>query len=124
MNTWTRKGECNRCGWCCQYEIAVRIKVNISRDPDYYKVRGHQLFADGTARSLAYIGYPCPKFDEKEKSCMIYSERPRTCIEFPNSPDQVEDVPCSYWFERVGSDGSVERRGGMESPWPTSELYP
>jgi Fe-S-cluster containining protein len=118
---WVRQGDCNRCGWCCHYEVTVRLVRDARRDPDYWLARGYKIRPDGCVQVMTDIGLPCAQFDG-EKTCAIYATRPKTCRDFPEHPDQVEDIPCSYWFERIGDDGTIERRGGEGSPYPTSEF--
>lgn len=115
--TWKRNGECNNCGWCCRYEAVSRGVALVSRDPEYFHIRKHDV-KDGVARMVSYFECPCPKHDTEKLRCTIHETRPHTCAEFPFAPEQVEDTPCSYWFENeMGL-----KRGGMGSPFPTGIL--
>lgn len=125
-----RKGECNNCGWCCQFEGVYR---NIAQTPDgsplsesdrrFYAMRGGVTHDGGkTIRYLVHAFMPCDAHDQEAKTCTVYEDRPTICRNFPASPEQVEGSPCSYWFETV-VDGEIVRRGGGESPYPTEPQF-
>jgi Fe-S-cluster containining protein len=126
-----RKGECNHCGWCCQFDGVHR---NIVSPPDgvpqlhpsdrkFYELRGGQSPDGGrTIRYLVQAYAPCSAHDKERKRCTIYDDRPLSCTEFPSIPGQIEGTPCSFWFEDV-VDGAVVRRGGQGSPHPTPPAF-
>jgi Fe-S-cluster containining protein len=123
--TWTRHGECNHCGFCCQYSAQTQVVVenpNGIADPAYHRTRGFTLTYVGgvavKAVALALIQLPpCPKADVQGATtlCRDYEHRPTTCRDFPKTPDQVKGIPCSYWFESPAGDIV----GGLASPYPT-----
>ena len=123
MDNWTRKGECNSCGWCCQMVTWLTIVVpleQVKTDEKYFQVRGFNQHGQLSGDLFA----PCPQHDNENKCCRIYNERPATCCAFPISPDQIVKSPCSHWFERPTADGQTERIGGDGSPWPGHSVRP
>ena len=116
--TWTRHGECNQCGACCQ-SIAMTPLVRDAEkvaDRDFYDMRGfREVLLDGkpVLVLLANLVATCPQLTT-EQTCGVYDIRPRTCREYPQNPLDVISKPCSYWFERDGV-----RMGGQASPYPT-----
>ena len=116
---WVRRGECNHCGWCCQYQSRSVAEVTNPKglsDVEYYRTRGFQIHNVNGVPFAATIKVwhlaPCPQIADQR--CGIYETRPRTCRDFPVRPEQVVGIPCSYWFE----NGS-EKIGGQGSPFPT-----
>jgi len=113
---WTRHGECNNCGHCCQTftrDIVVRDMGTVA-DQAFYQARGFRpVTIDGQPRIIlaGWMAAPCP--EHTPTGCRIYSERPGTCQAFPTSPADVVQSPCSYWF----SDGA-NQVGGDGSPYP------
>lgn len=113
-NRWERKGECNHCGFCCEYLGSQKIGafVTDAPDEDYLRVRGfRQTERDGVKGWLltGYIHTPCPQ--HQANRCAIWLARPKSCSDWPVTPEQILGTPCSYWFERV-VDGVVQRLGG------------
>ena len=105
--TWARRGECNHCGWCCQFIARVKITGFATDTPDdvaFLALRRPAPFVD--------VPGPCIKHDVAAQRCTIYEVRPKACRQFPERPEQIEDTPCSYWFEGVDATGVVIRRGG------------
>jgi Fe-S-cluster containining protein len=125
-----RKGECNNCGWCCQFEAVHRATAASATgeplsasDQRFYALRGGQSVDGGkTVRYLMHAYVPCSAHDQDAQKCTVYDDRPDICRTFPSSPDQVEGSPCSHWFEAV-VDGQLVRRGGGESPYPTPPRF-
>lgn len=113
-NTWVRKGECSHCGWCCENIGRFEI-VAPTRDKQYALIRGARETAEGMVIAGDFCA-PCPQHIDNR--CAIYDNRPKTCVDFPSEPNEIVNIPCSYWFERE-VDGVVERRGGKESPYGT-----
>ncbi len=112
---WTRHGECNNCGFCCQM-FARRGEVRSSDQGDqaFYQARGFQpVTIDGTKRLLlmGWMAAPCPQ--HVDSACAIYATRPETCRDFPTLPVDVVATPCSYYFEQDGV-----KVGGDASPHP------
>jgi Fe-S-cluster containining protein len=116
--TWTRHGECNNCGHCCQTfkrDIVVRDPATVA-DPAFYEARGFTpVMVDGQERLMltGWMQAPCPA--HAGGGCLIYHDRPQTCQSFPTAPADVVDSPCSYWF-----DNGTAKAGGMGSPHPTT----
>ena len=132
MSEWVLKGECNHCGWCCQFHMLIRLTVP-SKTPErltpdlqiFYSLRGAVKGDDGRMRLIVHGFAPCSAHDNGlVKRCTIYEDRPQVCRDFPQAPDQLEGTPCSYWFERTLEDGTIERRGGLDSPWPSPPVFP
>ena len=125
---WVRQGECNHCGWCCQFE---GIQRNVVRpegrkeplDARFYELRGANVGADGAFRFLVHLYAPCSAHDVGALRCSIYEERPETCRAFPSVPEQIEGTPCSYWFEGQTEAGHIVRRGGNGSSHPTPPRF-
>jgi Fe-S-cluster containining protein len=122
----TRHGECNHCGWCCEYEGKTVAQVENPKgvsDPRYYRLRGfvldHREGIPVMARRTVWMRAVCPEFQGAKvtERCGIYQDRPETCQAFPTRPAQIVGTPCSYWFERDG----VRVGGGLGSPYPTEE---
>jgi Fe-S-cluster containining protein len=139
ISEWTRKGECNNCGWCCDKvarEAIVRTDEQIARDPAFYAARGFKpMDVDGARRHVlfAWLEAPCPQrwtvnvpnglggFSAQSR-CAVYNTRPQTCVSFPRLPVDIVGTPCSYWFEReAGIDSATYKAGGQGSPWPIDE---
>ena len=121
---WVRKGECNHCGWCCQFlgrrslfqafnlvgadgqpdHLRMQFKGN-SDDYDrrYLELRGVKITDERKRVGHATIGIylPCTAHDKDAGRCRVYEQRPRTCRDFPWAPEQVVGIPCSFWFERT-----------------------
>ena len=109
VNPWVRAGECSNCGHCC--ENLGRFAITLTNhDLEYIKMRGGPV-VEGDFHA------PCPQHVNNQ--CKVYSTRPRTCSDFPSTPNEIIRTPCSYWFERE-VDGVLERQGGKGSPWPIS----
>lgn len=132
MAKLVRKGECNNCGWCCQFVALMRIVKDLSLpfgriDEDlkrYHEFRNGVMGADGILLWVAQVLAPCVMHDNETKRCMIYEDRPQICREAPLTPNFVEGTPCSYWFEILDEDGNVvEYRGGLGSPHPTPPQF-
>lgn len=130
--TLTRMGDCNHCGWCCQFEGLHRNVVesaapNEKVEPDevaFYTLRGGKVDIDG--RLLRYIAQaylPCSAHDSAEKKCKAYDVRPSICREFPAIPEQIEGTPCSHWFEGTLPNGEIIQRGGEGSLYPTPPRF-
>ena len=123
LTDWVRGGECNGCGWCCQMvtrmEIAVHWHPKI--DERYYEVRGFE-WKEVDGSKLGFIKgalyAPCPMHDLAGLRCVIHANRPQVCRDFPVTPDQIQDTPCSYFFSRPTLKNSTERIGGDGSSWP------
>lgn len=115
-----RKGECNNCGWCCQFNGIHRNVVQAGTgDIDFLKLRGGRLLDTGEVLYIAYEYAPCKEHDISCSKCKIYDNRPTTCQEFPQEPGQIEGTPCSFWFE----DEKGNKRGGDGSPHPTPPIF-
>jgi Fe-S-cluster containining protein len=125
-----RLGECNGCGWCCQYES---IHALTARGPNggelplddqrFYKLRGGEVVDGGKAVRFLVQGYsPCSNHDAENKACKAYEGRPQSCRDFPSVPQQIEGTPCSFYFE-IEVDGEKHRRGGKGSPYPTQPVF-
>ena len=101
---WEKRGECNNCGWCCQYmgRRTMHITGGEEFDVRYIALRGG-VPTDAPARKYDLpiaIHAPCTAHDAEGTRCRVYATRPRTCQDFPWEPAQVQGIPCSYWFER------------------------
>jgi len=123
-----RKGECNNCGWCCQFLVIHRMTVPVEDvTPDsenFYAMRNGNKGPDGKIRFVTHGFAPCSAHDAPAARCKVYDARPEVCRLFPQVPEQIEGTPCSYWFEAVDEDGNVrERRGGLDSPHPTPPRF-
>lgn len=126
-----KNGECNHCGWCCQFEGIHRnvvlpqdgsTTIDVT-DQEFYKLRGGRADPDG--RFVLYVmqAYvPCSAHNTTNMNCGIYENRPTICKEFPSKPEQIEGTPCSYWFEEI-IDGKSIKRGGHGSPYPTPPVF-
>lgn len=128
--SWTRHGECNGCGHCCEFvarEVLVRTPEQVARDAAFYRARGFQpVTVDGQVRHVlwAWVHAPCPELrttvthwtygTETRHRCAIHEAKPETCAAFPRLPQDIAGTPCSYWFE----DGDGRRVGGTGSPHP------
>ena len=122
---WERKGDCNQCGWCCQFLMVLRMtvpdRVPERLTPDlekFYDLRHGVKGEDGRMRLTVHGFAPCQAHDTEKKQCTIYQDRPQGCRDFPTTPEQIEGTPCSHWFER-----GEEARGGLGSPHPTPPVF-
>lgn len=116
-----RKGECNQCGWCCEFMEIQRITISeqqaLTPDIEYfYLLRNGIKCNDGKIRLISHQFIPCN--NHINKNCNKYIERPDFCKMFPTIPEQIEGTPCSYWFELDGIN-----RGGLGSPYPTAPKF-
>jgi Fe-S-cluster containining protein len=118
-----RHGECNSCGWCCQFVVVQRVTIPSSEvtpeSEHFYGLRGAIKGVDGKLRLVQHAFVPCAAHDNIGKRCGSYETRPKTCETFPSLPEQIEGTPCSFWFE--GDSG--ERRGGLGSPHATPPRF-
>lgn len=133
---WERRGECNNCGYCCQFEGPVRrmYPVTSKQAERYYRVRGHKVVDNPggpfkMALLLLHAMAPCPEhrpqtsLDGPGGTCAIWHERPKACRDFPERPTQIEGTPCSYYFELQVPGAPLQYRGGMGSPHPTPPKF-
>jgi hypothetical protein len=74
VKRYIRRGECNRCGWCCLQEDP----------PCSYLERNN----DGT--------YTCTVYDDEEK-------RYKRCGIYPSSPP-INYIGCGYYFIDIWDD--------------------
>lgn len=122
-----RHGECNQCGWCCQFLSVNRMTVparDVSADSSHFYQLRHGIHGgDGKVRLVVHMFVPCQQHDNVAKRCGAYEERPTICRDFPSSPDQIEGTPCTHWFEEAKDDGTIERRGGLDSPYSTPPRF-
>lgn len=126
MVKWERNGTCTFCGYCCRFPFQPTPlffpKGNAKLD-QLLKIRGFvPASSDGTSGNMCYsLSYQkCPHHvDEK---CDLYGkpERPQMCVDFPETPSQVRNTPCSYWFE--DESGEQAPIGGEGSPYPSGSL--
>lgn len=125
-------GTCNGCGWCCQFDgIQRNVLIPLSgrrtvdgSDRRFYELRGGVADAAGSVvRYTTYLFCPCSAHDAVSKRCVDYDGRPQACRDFPQTPEQVEGTPCSYWFEDDSGTGGIVRRGGTGSPFPTPPRF-
>lgn len=94
---YLRKGYCSGCGWCCQVLTRVKIdNLETAEEKEYAIARGIPL--DGT--KWFNVIEPCPLLTHSNK-CTIYENRPKICKAFPLYPWQIEDSPCTYYFEKI-----------------------
>jgi Fe-S-cluster containining protein len=98
-----RTGECNHCGWCCQYlgqTTAVVDNLAGLSDVPFYRTRGFAIgHAEGVpvrAERTVWQYAPCP--EHVEGRCRTYDTRPETCRLFPTRAAQIVGTPCSYRF--------------------------
>lgn len=112
-----RMGECNHCGWCCQYLGSGHTKMKLALDPEqqedrkYLEIRGFQVISEEMAEIETLWYAPCPA--HKDDRCSVWEDRPYSCKTYPIRPAQIIRSPCSYWFEY----GDI-RVGGDASPYP------
>lgn len=115
---WVRQGECNHCGWCCQF-IGRRTMKFTGRSEDYdryyLELRGATMDSNRTGTAPIAIFLPCTAHDNEAKRCEVYERRPRTCRDFPWNPEQAQGIPCSYWFSRT-VNGQEEIIAGDGAP--------
>jgi len=114
--SWTRHGECNHCGWCCE-SLSRQYVVRAPQEPywvEFYKARGFAAAEDGTVGRFGWLMAPCPA--HVDERCAMGDERPQRCKDFPIMPTEIVGTPCSYWFE----SGEL-RAGGMGSLYPTTD---
>lgn len=106
---WTRMGECNHCGACCQNLSRQVLKITGGTEVDrpYLELRGAVPTGAQTFDLPVWVHAPCVAHESGAATgnggggrCAIYDRRPRTCRDFPWRPDQVVGTPCSYRFER------------------------
>jgi Fe-S-cluster containining protein len=126
---WVRQGDCNQCGHCCQviqpnHRFDLPGEIRDETEAEFLTTRGYTI--DGKrAWIMTTLMAPCPELRVEETycgpgdhwrqhSCAVWEHRPQTCQEFPLTPAQVRETPCSYWFER--EDG--RKVGGDDSPHP------
>ena len=125
---WTRKGECNHCGFCCMFLSNSLTPVNSTAealtppgkecvDEAHLVVRQFEEVGPGRYQGGAWLYSPCSEYDMDTLRCGINDKKPMTCREFPTTPDQVLGTPCSYYFERTADD-KVFRQGGEGSQFP------
>jgi len=79
---WELKGECNRCGLCCE-----RSKMPIV---EFQK-------EDKTCKHFSYETVDGKKLGK----CAIMWHRPAFCLLYPHDPDDPLIEECGYWWEEV-----------------------
>lgn len=117
MPKWVRKGECSNCGYCCIFSfdpVGVFIPNPNVDKRELLEVRGFKESENEGVKGLmkfAEVYLPCPQ--HQNNRCAIYDHRPHLCQTFPETPSQITNTPCSYWFEDetgeqlpIGGDGS------------------
>lgn len=131
---WKRRGYCNNCGWCCQFMGYSELHMIPKPEPGmtkiddaYYEARGFER-SDKDVSIKVSLHAPCQYHvtdpsTGKPVGCVIQETKPYTCKMFPFRPEQIEDTPCSYWFERE-LNGVRERKGGNESEIYNGEKEP
>lgn len=108
---WVRHGECDGCGYCCEVIAHAHVNFNHTGDPEWMEVRG---IPKNGIKWIAIVD-PCPKLDEETKECTIYEDRPQLCQDFPVHPQDIQGIPCIYWFENLVTGKKI---GGTRSPHP------
>ena len=113
---WARRGECKRCGACCDAR-----NVN----PESYRERAEKMMRD-TGRVLSSICGNHGVMKDGQLGCRLWHRRPRVrikgrdyppgCEAFPATPEDwylVADS-CGYWFDWVADTprkaGKARRR--------------
>ena len=87
-----RKGECNGCGYCCQ--IISRVQLHFpTQDAAFKAARGI------SPNGIKWVDVIDPCQHHVDSSCAIHATRPQTCRDFPQTPQEINGTPCSYWFE-------------------------
>jgi Fe-S-cluster containining protein len=121
-----RRGECNHCGWCCQFVAIQRHSLlpkvgqaTVNEDHrKFLELRGAVTNPEQTVtRFVVHQFAPCSMHDDQR--CKDYECRPDVCRNFPETPEQIEGTPCTFWFE--DADGTM--RGGGGSPYPTQPRF-
>ena len=79
---WNLKGECNRCGKCCE-----KVKMTL---PEFAK-------EDGTCKHLSYE----TENGVKQAKCAIMWARPIFCALYPRDPYEKLPDECSYSWEKI-----------------------
>jgi Fe-S-cluster containining protein len=125
---WTRKGECRpNCGHCCKFIGNMEHVVkpdDPSMDHDFCDAHEYRRDPDGTRRRVLQLYHPCQYLREEDNRCNIFDDRPKMCHDWPNEPRGIQNIPCSYYFERSDMvKGKVMRWGGSESPYPGLKTY-
>ena len=101
---WERKGDCNRCGRCCDRRLM---------DPEGYITQDTQIYVESINKGLndgkgVHLDPMC-SYCERDPSnpdkwiCRVYNTgtRPAWCDKFPWEPNQLKHIPeCSYTFVR------------------------
>ena len=125
MAEWVRHGDCSNCGYCCIFLGSLVLTLGLDKpDLEFMNVREISSHTDPTTgETIAYkkinLHAPCPAFSGvvDEPGCTIYKHRPKTCRDFPLTPTEIIDTPCSYWFE-MEDTGITTKVGGKGSPYP------
>lgn len=96
--TLVRMGECNQCGYCC--EVIAHAELDFSGNSlEWMQARG---IPSSGIKMLPIID-PCPSLGVNN-NCRIYPDRPQQCKDFPQTPEEIEGTPCSYYFVEVESN--------------------
>lgn len=76
---------CLRCGWCCSQEWQIDLSWT-----EYERLKGHLSLDNAVRDESTGEYYPCYRpvggceaYDESDKKCTIYDERPFICRSFP-----------------------------------------
>ena len=122
-NGWVRHGECRpNCGACClvlMQDLEVRVNTPL-QDPAYWKARGLTDHGDGSVTARGTLLAPCPQLTTDVRCALQSSGKPQWCQDYPTAPEQITEMPCSYWF----TNDAGERWGGQASPYPTRTEVP
>ena len=88
QSVWVRRGECKRCGRCCQGE---KLSPGPDQDNEYIQ------------EFIRIIGSDCPHLEwdsEGKARCGIYPDRYPECKDFPSRPEDLDLINgiCGFYF--------------------------
>jgi Fe-S-cluster containining protein len=90
-----RRGECKRCGRCCDKSLSQRKYWEAAQRTDDPNVRTF-ITTDGGR----YTGPRICNSLGRNTHCAIYNDRPPICKVFPRGPEDLVHIKdCGYWFE-------------------------
>ena len=95
---WIRRGECKRCGICCQGD---KISPQPGQENEYVQ------------EFVKIIGSDCPHLEGDlagRAGCAIYPNRYSECQVFPSRPEDLDLIngTCGFYFIKRGDESGKD----------------
>ncbi len=122
-----RKGQCNRCGCCCENIYVRHNSKVISSTEEFEKIKNEDSYS--FYQHISVVGkddfgllFSCDKFDKEKRICKDHKNRPSICRNYPSeeifSFGARLQEKCGYSFEPVESFAEVFEKIQKKKPSP------